>query len=177
MFCIAVQLMATKGSAFLYARPEKQALVEPLIVSWGWQSDTPGPSRFVDEQEWTGTRDPAAYLATPAAIEFQRQNRWDEVRAACHALAVETQGRLTALTGLPPLSSPDWFAQMFAVPLPPCDLDALKRRLYEEFGVEVPLVRWNGRQLLRVSVQGYNTRRDMDRLVTALDRLLPEVRS
>jgi isopenicillin-N epimerase len=46
-------LMAPKGSAFLYARPEAQSLVEPLVVSWGWRSATPGPSRFVDEQEWT----------------------------------------------------------------------------------------------------------------------------
>jgi len=70
-------LCAPKGSAFLYVRPERQPLVEPLVVSWGWQSDTPGPSRFVDEQEWMGTRDVAAYLATPAAIEFMAAHHWD----------------------------------------------------------------------------------------------------
>lgn len=166
-------LCAPKGSAFLYVRPECQARVEPLVVSWGWQSDTPGPSQFVDEQEWTGTRDVAAYLATPAAIEFMEAHRW---RAACHALAVETWQRITALTGLPPLSSEAWFTQMFAAPLPPCDTDALKRRLYDEFGVEVPIVVWNNRPLIRVSIQGYNTRADVDRLMTALERLLPEVR-
>ena len=167
-------LCAPKGSAFLYARPECQALVEPLVVSWGWQSDHPGPSSFVDEQEWVGTRDIAAYLATPAAIDFLEAHHWDEVRAACHALAVETRQRITAFTGLPPLSPEAWFAQMFSAPLPPCDADALKRRLYDEFGVEVPLVVWNGRLLVRVSIQGYNTRADADRLVAALAALLPQ---
>jgi isopenicillin-N epimerase len=167
-------LCAPKGSAFLYARPECQALVEPLVVSWGWQSDHPGPSRFVDEQEWVGTRDIAAYLATPAAIDFLETHQWDEVRAVCHALAVETWQRITALTGLPPLSTEAWFAQMFSAPLPPCDADALQRRLYDEFGVEVPLVVWNGRLLVRVSIQGYNTRADADRLVAALAVLLPQ---
>jgi isopenicillin-N epimerase len=169
-------LCAPKGSAFLHVRPERQALVEPLVVSWGWRSDTPGPSRFVDEQEWTGTRDYAAALATPAAIAFQREQQWDKVRAACHARAVEVCAQLTALTGLAPLSVPEAFAQMFAAALPPCDLDALKRRLYAEHGVEVPLVNWNGRQLLRVSIQGYNTRAETDRLILALEQLLPEVR-
>jgi isopenicillin-N epimerase len=167
-------LCAPKGSAFLYARPECQALVEPLVVSWGWQSEAPGPSRFVDEQEWTGTRDIAAYLATPAAIDFMETHQWSEVRAACHALAVETWQRINALTGLPPWSSEAWFAQMFAAPLPPCDADALKRRLYDDFGVEAPIMVWMGRPLIRVSIQGYNTRADADRLVTALAVLLPQ---
>ncbi|MDD5564177.1 MAG: aminotransferase class V-fold PLP-dependent enzyme, partial [Thermoanaerobaculaceae bacterium] len=65
---------APKGSAFLYARAGAQPLLEPLVVSWGWRSDRPGPSRFVDEHEWQGTRDVAAYLAVPAAIEFMREH-------------------------------------------------------------------------------------------------------
>ncbi len=84
------------------------------MVSWGWQSEAPGPSRFVDEQEWTGTRDVAAYLTTPAAIDFLEAQHWSEVRAACHALAVETWQRINALTGLPPWSSEAWFVQIRA---------------------------------------------------------------
>jgi len=169
-------LCAPKGAAFLYARPERQALVEPLVVSWGWQSDAPGPSRFVDEQEWQGTRDPAAYLALPAALDFYAAHRWVEVRAACHALAVETRARLTALTGLPAIGPDEAFAQMFSALLPPCDAETLKRRLYDEHRIEVPLIIWNDRPLLRVSIQGYNTRGDADRLIRALEQLLPEVR-
>jgi len=167
-------LCAPKGSAFLYARPACQSLVEPLVVSWGWQSETPGPSRFVDEQEWRGTFDPAACLATPAAIDFFAARHWDEVRAACHALAAEARRRLAALTGLPPICADEAFAQMFSALLPPGDGDALKRRLYDESRVEVPLWNWNGRPMLRVSIQGYNTRADVDRLIGALERLLSE---
>ena len=63
-------MCAPKGSAFLYARHEMQPLLQPLVVSWGWQSEKPGPSRFIDEQEWQGTRDIAAYLAVPTPIAF-----------------------------------------------------------------------------------------------------------
>ena len=45
-------MCAPKGAAFLYARRKAQALLEPLVVSWGWESEAPGPSPFVDEHEW-----------------------------------------------------------------------------------------------------------------------------
>lgn len=168
-------LCAPKGSAFLHARPEIQPLIEPLVVSWGYEAEAPGPSRFIDEQEYTGTRDFAAYLATPAAIEFICVHDWDRVRAECHALAVEAQQRLATLTGLAPFSGPEHSAQMVAAPLPECDVAQLKARLYDEHRIEVPVYRWQGRPVIRVSVQAYNTRAHIDRLIDALTRLLPSV--
>ncbi len=171
-------LMAPKGAAFLYARPEAQARLEPLVVSWGWESETPGPSRFIDYHEWQGTRDLAAFLAVPAAIRFQAERGWEQVRATCHALASEARARVNALTGLAPLSpdSPAWFGQMVAMRLPAVDGAALKARLYAEYRLEVPLVAWQGADFLRVSFQGYNTRADLEALLAALAVLLPQTR-
>lgn len=63
---------------------------------------------------------------------------------------------------------------MATIPLPPCDAEELKRRLAErdEYRVEVPIITWGGKQFVRVSVQGYNTRADVDALVSALKTLL-----
>jgi isopenicillin-N epimerase len=170
-------LMSPKGSAFLYARKEVQYLVEPLVVSWGWQSEQPSPSKFIDEQEWQGTRDIAAYLAVPAAIQFQRDQQWPLVREQCHELARYARERISALTGLPPLTPDEtqWFTQMSALPLPPCDLNTLKRRLYDEFKIEIPVINWNGRHFVRISIQGYNMRADVDVLIEALSTLLPQL--
>jgi isopenicillin-N epimerase len=163
-------MMSPKGAGFLYARPEVQARLEPLVVSWGWGNPSPSVSRFVDEQQNQGTRDPAAYLSVPAAIQFQAEHDWSRVRAECHELLREARLRIEALTGLPPIcpDSPEWYAQMAAFPLPVCDAAALHRRLYEEHRVEVPVVEWNGRRLVRVSMQGYNRLEDVDALVTGL---------
>ncbi|HTP07254.1 MAG TPA: aminotransferase class V-fold PLP-dependent enzyme [Anaerolineae bacterium] len=167
-------LMSPKGSAFLYARKEMQHLVEPLVVSWGWESEKPGPSKFVDEQEWTGTRDIAAFLSVPAAIQFQRDHDWPRVRHECHELVRYARQQVSDLFGLPQLTPDDeqWFAQMSALPLPPCDLDALKRRLYDEYRIEIPVTRWNDRGFVRISIQGYNSRADVEALVRALRALL-----
>jgi isopenicillin-N epimerase len=163
-----------KGSAFLYARPDRQHLVEPLVVSWGYESERPGSSKFIDEQEWTGTHDPSAYLAVPAGIKFLEEHHWDEVRLQCHTLAQHARARLAELTGLPHIcpDSTDWYMQMFTVPLPPCDTEVLKQRLYAEFNVEVPIVTWQDKPFMRVSIQAYNSLSDVDRLLAGLARLL-----
>jgi len=89
---------------FLYARPEAQSLLKPLVVSWGYEAELPGPSQFVDHNEWWGTRDLATFLSVPAAIEFQQKHGWDKVRVAGHALAREAEEHICSLTGLPSLS-------------------------------------------------------------------------
>jgi isopenicillin-N epimerase len=170
-------LMSPKGSAFLYARRDVQPLVEPLVVSWGWEADKPTASRFIDEQEWQGTRDIAAFLSVPAAIQFFREHDWRSVRQQCHELVRYAREQATALTGLLPLTpdDPAWFSQMSALPLPPCDLDELKRRLYDDHHIEIPVIHWNERHFVRISIQGYNTRADVDALIDALRVLLPQV--
>ena len=169
-------LCAPKGAGFLYAHPDRQHLLQPLVVSWGWEARDPGPSPFQDYFEWIGTDDPSAYLSVPAAITFQKGHDWTEVRAACHALAAEAQQRSGELTGLAPIcpSTTEWWVQMVAIPLPQAGLPAeeLKRRLWGDYQVEAPMVEWQGQRFVRVSIQAYNTRRDVNRLVSALAELL-----
>ncbi|MFI5272240.1 MAG: aminotransferase class V-fold PLP-dependent enzyme [Ktedonobacterales bacterium] len=163
---------APKGAAFLYARPERQEMLQPLVVSWGWRAREPGPSLFQDYFGWTGTHDPSAYLSVPAAIAFQREHDWVQVRSACHALLARARSAIGELTGLPPIEpdSPDWYVQMCAIPLPTAGLPAnqLQARLFDEHLVEVPITEWGGRRFVRVSIQAYNTERHVERLVAAL---------
>jgi isopenicillin-N epimerase len=169
-------MLAPKGSAFLYVRRESQHLVEPLVVSWGYNADpdfTTG-SRFLDLLQWTGTRDPAPFLAVPAAIQFMREQGWENVRLKCHRLlrqAIERVCDLTDLQPLYPLDS-DFYAQMGIAPLPPCDRAELKCRLYDEYRVEIPVIQWQERQFIRISIQAYNDQADVDALIHALTRLL-----
>lgn len=163
-------LCAPKGAAFLYARREHHATVNPLVISWGW---TDGAS-FVKQNTWQGTRDLAAFISVPAAIQFQHDHNWDTVRLQCHELASAARSRIAELSGREPISpdSTEWFAQMVTIPLPPCDTEALKERLYVEHRVEVPMMVWNDKPYIRVSFQGYNTIDDLERLVAGLRAIL-----
>jgi isopenicillin-N epimerase len=172
-------LCAPKGAGFVYVRPECQALIEPRVVSWGWRPREPGPSAYVDAIERQGTQDPSAYLSVPAAIAYQAERDWPALRAECHELARVARAGLAEITGMHPLvpDDPRWFAQMVAAPLPSCDTAALKQRLYDEHRIEIPVTSWSDdRHCLRVSVQAYNTRTDIERLLAAVAELLPQVR-
>jgi isopenicillin-N epimerase len=174
-------LLSPKGAAFLHVRQDRQDLIEPLVLGWGWEGDpvwaTTG-SPFLDAVQWMGTKDPAAYLSVPAAIGFQAEHDWPAVVEGCHALLRQALRRVSDLTHLAPLYPDDarFYRQMAAAPLPPvADLASFQARLYDEFRVEIPLVQWKGQQLVRISVQAYNSQADIDALLQALALLLPQV--
>jgi isopenicillin-N epimerase len=171
-------LSAPKGAGFLYVRKELQQLIEPRVISWGWRPRDPGPSVFVDQLERQATHDPAAYLSVPAAIAYQNERDWPTVREQCHELVRLARQQMTEITGIEPLTAdhPRWFAQMSTLPLPQgVDAAGLKKRLYDEYRIEIPATLWGDVPCLRVSVQGYNTRSDIERLITAVRELLPQV--
>jgi isopenicillin-N epimerase len=155
-------LCAPKGAGFLWARPEHQAGLAPLVLGWSEREDS-----FAARHRWQGTHDPAAYLSVPAAIDFQAAHDWDDVRVRCRALTAMAHGRLVEL-GLPVAPDASWLDQMVAAELPDCDVAELKSRLYDRHRVEVPVQRWNGRPLVRASFQGYNDESDLDAFVEAL---------
>jgi isopenicillin-N epimerase len=174
-------LMTPKGSAFLYVRPELQGLINPLVISHGWTADSKlpdakgafGNSPFIDELEMQGTRDPAAWLSVPAAIKFREDHDWARVAADCRELAQETARRLQALTGLAPLSSPEFCApQMVAMPVPEFEPAEFSKELMARYSIEIPVFKWQDHHIVRVSVQGYNSKAQMDILIGALTEML-----
>ncbi|MCB9458165.1 MAG: aminotransferase class V-fold PLP-dependent enzyme [Anaerolineaceae bacterium] len=166
-------LCAPKGSGFLHARSEHHAMLDPLVISWGWGWPD---NTFVNANQWQGTRDVAAYLSVPAAIEYQQAHDWPVVRARCHKMAIETMGRINQLTGLPAIATDDFFAQMSLAALPPIDKEAFRARLYDDYHIEVPITQLGqtheGPHYVRVSFQAYNTQADADHLLAALADLL-----
>lgn len=163
-------MCAPKGAGFLVARPEHHATIDPLVISHGWVPD----STFVSRNQWQGTRDIAAFLTVPAAIDFLQQHHWDAVRQRCHALAVDLHQRISVLTGLAPIAADvdTWFGQMFAVPMPKNRLHDITNRLYDDYQIVTAAGVIEGADFLRISVQGYNTAEDGERLLNALADLL-----
>jgi len=171
-------LSAPFGSGFLYVHPRRQESVGPLVQSWGRVSPTE-PRRWDDEFVWSGTRDPSAFLSVPAAIEFLEEVGFEAFRARTHALARYARERISTLVGIEPLvpDSRQWYGSMAHVPLPSTKsggLDAreLQNALWRDYGIEVPIVEHGGRRAIRVSCHLYNHRRDINRLVDALRKLL-----
>ena len=166
-------LSAPPGSGFLTVAPHRQSAFEPAMLSWG-RLLPQLPERWFEEFIWSGTRDPSCYLATPAAIDFLQQISLETFRDRTHALAGYARRQLVERIGIePPLSdSPRWYGSMALVPLPQVDPRRLQRDLWQQHGIEVPIIDFEGQQFIRVSCHLYNTPRQIDTLVEALARLL-----
>ena len=168
-------LCAPKTCAFLYVRRDRQEALDPLVVSWGWRPDQPGASRFIDENEWQGSRDLSPFLTVPDAIAFQQAHDWGAVRSRCRDLAASAQQEIGEIFGRapwhPPL--PEWQGQMACALLPDhVDTAALQHRLRFDHLIDVSVERFAGTPRVRVSVQGYNTADDIERLLAALRALV-----
>ena len=146
-------LCAPKGAGFLWARPEHQRWIEPLVISWGYGAE----ASFAERHGWQGTRDPAAFLTVPAAIEAHRELDLER----CRRLAASFHDRLPPYGATPA-------PQMWASEVAADDPAALQRRLFDEHRIEVVVSGWEGRSLLRVSIAPYNEAADVERLLEAL---------
>ena len=129
---------------------------------------------MIDFNQWTGTNSPCAALSVPAAIRFMEANHWDQVRRDCHLLLLETLREIGQITRLPLIyPNDDAYAQLAVTEIPYLpDPLILKNFLYDRYQVEVPIISWNGRTFVRISVQGYNTKMDVEALVEGLGDFL-----
>lgn len=176
-------LLAPIGSGFLYAAPGTLERLQPLQVSWGWradrtrldESDDFGSTPRLRLFEFEGTRDLCPWLAVPSAIDFQAELGWQLIRQRIAELTRHVRRRLTGLAGLEPNTpdSPELSGAMVAFRLPSgIDAPSLRRRLWEEHRIEVPIIERPDRLLLRTSTHFYNTEAEVDRLAEALPALL-----
>jgi len=161
-----------KGISFLYVRKELQENIHPLIVSWGWESESPRSSRFLDWHEWQGTRDMSAFLTIPAAVKFLEEHNWSELAKQCREQVVHTRNQFLDFLDITPPCPDSWLGQMASIPLPIDDADTFKKKLLKTYQIQVPVFNWEGSAYLRYSIQAYNTESDLDKLLSAIQELL-----
>ncbi|MBL7913677.1 MAG: aminotransferase class V-fold PLP-dependent enzyme [Bacteroidia bacterium] len=163
-------MMTPKGSTFLYVRKSLQIKIEPLVVSWGYDSDTPSDSQFLDYHQFNGTRDFSAYLTIPKAIEFMQEHKWWEVSDSCKKMVRENALRFCDLTGFAPLAplTEDFFGQLFSIQVSLENPREFQKMLFDKYQIEIPVMQQNDKVYIRYSINGFNSQKDLDRLYDAL---------
>ncbi len=161
-------LFAPKGAAFLWAHAEAQEDLHPAVISHGYGKG------FIAEFDWIGTRDPSAWLAVPAAIAFFESLGPARVRSRNHALAMAMAETLANAWGTELGASHELFAAMATIRLPgtrPASWEAgreLRRRLWTEHRVEVPIMPVGDALWARISAQIFNVPQDFVRLAKVI---------
>ncbi len=161
-------MCAPKGAAFLHVRRDRQAQILPTVISHGANSSRIDRSRFRLLFDWTGTIDPTAHLAIPAAIETMDAvfpGGWPALMHHNHELALQARDLLIEALMIDQPAPDGMLGSMAAVPLPDSSgaqhtsrSPALQERLWRQHHIEVPVSVWPAwpHLLLRVSAQVYN---------------------
>lgn len=173
-------LCAPFGCGFLWVAPRQQKSIRCPIVSWGGSLGG-RPPRWQDQINWLGTRDPAPMLALPQTLTFWKNVGLNTFRSHAGALLDYAAGQLQERFNILELCSGDDCSvpsmKSFRLPEPDAwkpgyhgQPDPLQAELRDRFGIEIPVGSWNGKRYLRLSAHLYNSRSDIDHLLTALSR-------
>jgi len=156
-------LCAPKGCGFLWAAPERQANLHPVSLSHGLGSG------FLTEFDWTGTRDPSAWLTVGTAIAFHERLGGPDLRARNATVAAEAATLLARRLNTAVGASGAFAGAMGVVRLPisgpatPERARAIRERLLDA-RTDAPVLALEGALWLRLSAAAYNERADYERL-------------
>ncbi|MDY7108590.1 MAG: aminotransferase class V-fold PLP-dependent enzyme [Planctomycetota bacterium] len=169
---------APPGAGFLWVREDRQAGIHPTVLSLRLGDG------FANEFSWQGTRDVSSWLTAPDAIEamdnLNGPGSWPRVMRHNHELAVWVQQMLSDAWDVTPNTPRDgsMLGSMASLPLP-AELeqrfetrDALQAKLYADHRIEVFVLAWGGRRLVRPCCQVYNTAEQYRRLAAAVCELV-----
>ena len=167
-------MLTPKGSSFLYVKKELQETLDPLVVSWGYESLAPSESRFLDYHETQGTRDISMFLCTPAAIDFLEQNNWEAKSAVCKQIVLDNYQRFCDLVGTKPICpiTTEFLGQMASIPIRTKKPMELKELLYSKYKIQIPVMPLNDSVYIRYSINAYNSQEDLDVLHRALEDII-----
>ena len=162
-------MCSPKGTAFLYVHKKLQDIVKPLVISWGYDSDMPSHSQFLDYLQWYGTDDISAYLTMSDTIKFLEKNNWKSVSKQCKKLNIWARNEINKLLKKEPISDEIFLGQMSSIPIESNDILVDQTEFYSKYNIQIPMFKWNDKKFFRISIQAYNTKEDIFRLLEALD--------
>ncbi len=176
-------LLTPTGSGFLYLGRGNEDRLEPLQVSWGWrrenrpadERDDFGSTPRLRYYEFEGTRDICPWLAVPAAIDFQTQLGFENIRKHNASLVQHVRerfARVAELTLATP-THPESHGFLTAFRLPPrVQAQTWRDALWQRWRIEAPIVERPEGLLIRVSTHFYNTTEEIDKLASAVELLI-----
>ena len=160
------------NSDFSPIKKEIQNEIEPLVISWGYESEMPSHSQFLDYHQWQGTNDPSSYLTIPDVINFLDKNKWNNVSKNCCKENRIARNKLNIFLNQSPISKDKFIGQMSSIKIPflknPMELQL---KLYNDYQIQIPIFNWGEKTFLRISIQAYNTMEDIEKLIFAFKKI------
>ena len=110
----------------------------------------------------------SAYLTIPKTIHFLESYKWNEVTQSCKDLNLWARNEICKELDLQPISNEKFNGQMTSFLFPLKDVLEDQQRFYSKYNIQIPFFKWYNTTLFRISIQAYNNKEDVDKLIYAL---------
>lgn len=166
-------MMTPKGCSFLYVKKNWQSQIDPLVVSWGYDALFPSHSPFLDYHQTQGTRDFSAFLTVPHAIEFMKENNWEEVAVHYRKMTQDNAAELCKVLNAKPIApvNDDFTLQMYSAAIKTSQPEKLHQHFFDEYSIEIPVMRQDDKVYLRYSLNAFNSQFDLDKLFNSIKKI------
>jgi isopenicillin-N epimerase len=161
-------LCAPKGCAFLWTSLAHQAQTHPPVISHGFGQG------YLQEFDWTGTRDFSPFLSIASAIDFHEQLGGPSLRQRNIDLAAEAASLVSRRLNTETIDGGACAMRLVRLPVSP-DTSALTvRAKLLQAGTDAPVHAIGGGLWLRLSAFAYNDLEDYARLADIVARVSRE---
>lgn len=162
-------LFAPKGCAFLWTSEENQHFTHPLTISLEYEQG------YEKEFDWTGTKNPAAWLSTTAAINFYKEYGNANIRTYNNGLVNEAAKLIEEETDFirvaPIENTGSILSFMKKKVVTKEETAALRKKLLNVFRIEIPIFPYKEYIIFRISGQIYNQTDDYQKLIAGIKTL------
>ncbi len=177
-------MCSSKGVSFLYSNKNYQKNIDPLVISWGWRDKSfSNESQFINWHQWQGTNDLSSYLTIPVILDFFKKHNWDNISIDCHNLILETKNQFSNLKSvcIPTSNNSNHLGQMLSFKVNQnsklikvlkkdhTKIPEIQKIIFKRSNIHMPIIIWNDEIFMRVSIQAYNSKKDIDAMFVMLD--------
>ena len=178
-------ICSPKGVSFLYSSKSYQKNIDPLVISWGWRDKLfSKESQFINWHQWQGTNDLSAYLTIPVILDFFKKHDWNKVSTKCHDLILETKNYFSNSNSIciPTSNNSNHLGQMLSFKVnqdskliqvlknDPTKISEVQKTIFNQSNIYMPIIIWNDEIFMRVSIQAYNSKKDIESMFEMLDQ-------
>lgn len=161
-------MFSPKGCAFLWTRKELQEKTKPLSISLFHNQG------YCKEFDWTGTKNPALWLALNEAIDFIDQFGLKNIQDYNHYLLEKGIEIVSDITEIEFKTPVNYFGSLAAFELPiNIQIDSetthkFRDIFYNDYKIEIPFIHFDDKIWFRFSSQIYNEPDDYVKLAEAV---------
>ena len=113
----------------------------------------------------------SAFLTIPEAIQFRQEYDWNNISKKCKERIIEFRSEIHQIINTQSMignNPKDWLGQMYSFQVQYEDFIKLKNIFINDYKIEIPIMRWEDKTLIRISLNGYNSENDIEKLLNVM---------